>query len=82
VEQALTYAMFDQKRTVTPKMVPLCQVPRRPTEEGKGKKEIQTTGEIRILITLLNEMRRRQLRYGMLAICGGGMGVSGIIERV
>jgi len=36
----------------------------------------------RILITLLNEMRRRQSRYGMLAICGGGgMGVSGIIER-
>ena len=36
----------------------------------------------RILITLLNEMRRRRSRYGMLAICGGGgMGVSGILER-
>jgi acetyl-CoA C-acetyltransferase len=36
----------------------------------------------RILITLLNEMRRRQSRYGMLAICGGGgMGVSGVLER-
>jgi acetyl-CoA C-acetyltransferase len=36
----------------------------------------------RILVTLLHEMRRRQSRYGMLAICGGGgMGVSGIIER-
>ena len=36
----------------------------------------------RILVTLLNEMRRRQSRYGMLTICGGGgMGVSGIIER-
>jgi 3-oxoacyl-[acyl-carrier-protein] synthase III len=36
----------------------------------------------RILITLLNEMRRRRSRYGMIAICGGGgMGVSGIIER-
>jgi len=36
----------------------------------------------RILITLLNEMRRRKSRYGMIAICGGGgMGVSGIIER-
>jgi acetyl-CoA C-acetyltransferase len=36
----------------------------------------------RILITLLNEMRRRQSQYGILAICGGGgMGVSGIIER-
>jgi len=36
----------------------------------------------RILIALLNEMRRRQSRYGMIAICGGGgMGVSGIVER-
>jgi acetyl-CoA C-acetyltransferase len=36
----------------------------------------------RILITLLNEMRRRQSRYGLMAICGGGgMGVCGIIER-
>jgi acetyl-CoA acetyltransferase len=36
----------------------------------------------RILITLLNEMRRRKSRYGMIAICGGGgMGVSGIVER-
>ena len=36
----------------------------------------------RILITLLNEMRRRRSRYGMIAICGGGgMGVSGILER-
>jgi len=36
----------------------------------------------RILVTLLNEMRRCQSGYGMLAICGGGgMGVSGIIER-
>jgi acetyl-CoA C-acetyltransferase len=36
----------------------------------------------RILITLLHEMRRRQSKYGMLAICGGGgMGVSGVIER-
>jgi len=36
----------------------------------------------RILITLLNEMKRRQSRYGMIAICGGGgMGVSGIVEQ-
>jgi acetyl-CoA C-acetyltransferase len=36
----------------------------------------------RILITLLKEMKRRQSRYGMIAICGGGgMGVSGIVER-
>ena len=36
----------------------------------------------RILIALLYEMKRRQSRRGMLAICGGGgMGVSGIVER-
>ncbi|MGQ9646307.1 MAG: hypothetical protein ACUVWO_07205 [Thermodesulfobacteriota bacterium] len=36
----------------------------------------------RILITLLNEMRRRRSTYGILAICGGGgMDVSGILER-
>ncbi|MBM4308131.1 MAG: hypothetical protein FJ107_07570 [Deltaproteobacteria bacterium] len=36
-----------------------------------------------MLITPLNEMKRRQSRYGMIAICGGGgMGVSGTIERV
>ncbi|MGQ9646315.1 MAG: hypothetical protein ACUVWO_07245 [Thermodesulfobacteriota bacterium] len=39
--------------------------------------------EARILITLLNGMKRRRSRYGMLAICGGGrMGVSGILERI
>jgi acetyl-CoA acetyltransferase len=27
-------------------------------------------------------MKRRQSKYGMIAICGGGgMGVSGIVER-
>jgi acetyl-CoA acetyltransferase len=41
------------------------------------------TGARILIITLLNEMRRRRSRCGMLAICGGGgMGVSGIIERV
>jgi acetyl-CoA C-acetyltransferase len=36
----------------------------------------------RLLLTLLNEMKRRQSKHGMLAICGGGgMGVSGILER-
>ena len=36
----------------------------------------------RILITLLYEMRRRKARKGILAICGGGgMGISGIVER-
>ena len=38
---------------------------------------------LRILITLLNEMKRRRSRYGMITICGGGgMGVSGILEWV
>lgn len=36
----------------------------------------------RILTTLLYEMRRRNVRYGLEAICGGGgMGVCGILER-
>lgn len=36
----------------------------------------------RITTTLLYEMQRRQARYGLIAICGGGgMGVSGILER-
>jgi acetyl-CoA C-acetyltransferase len=37
----------------------------------------------RILTTLLYEMRRRNARYGLIAICGGGgMGVCGIVEKV
>jgi len=36
----------------------------------------------RILTTLIYEMRRRDSRYGLIAICGGGgMGVAGVIER-
>lgn len=36
----------------------------------------------RILTTLLHEMRRRDVTYGLEAICGGGgMGVCGILER-
>jgi acetyl-CoA C-acetyltransferase len=36
----------------------------------------------RILTTLLYEMRRRNSRYGLVAICGGGgMGVCGILEK-
>jgi acetyl-CoA acyltransferase len=32
---------------------------------------------------LLHEMARRQLRYGMVAMCvGGGMDASGIFERM
>ncbi|KHL70224.1 3-ketoacyl-CoA thiolase [Pseudomonas flexibilis] len=36
-----------------------------------------------ILATLLNELERRQLRYGLATLCvGGGMGIATIIERV
>jgi acetyl-CoA C-acetyltransferase len=36
----------------------------------------------RIMTTLLYEMRRRNEKYGMITICGGGgMGISAIVER-
>jgi acetyl-CoA acyltransferase len=36
----------------------------------------------KLTATLLNEMRRRQVRYGMVTMCvGGGMGAAGIFER-
>jgi len=36
----------------------------------------------RITTTLLNEMQRRNERYGLIAICGGGgMGISAILEK-
>jgi len=40
------------------------------------------TGAI-ILGTLLDELERRELRYGLATLCvGGGMGIATIIERV
>jgi acetyl-CoA acyltransferase len=37
----------------------------------------------KLTATLLNEMRRRQLRYGMVTMCiGGGMGVAAIFEQL
>jgi acetyl-CoA C-acetyltransferase len=37
----------------------------------------------KLTATLLHEMRRRQVRYGMVTMCvGGGMGAAGIFERV
>lgn len=40
------------------------------------------TGAI-ILNTLLDELERRSLRYGVATLCaGGGMGVATVIERV
>ncbi len=36
-----------------------------------------------ILGTLLDELDKRQLRYGLATLCvGGGMGIATIIERV
>jgi len=32
---------------------------------------------------LLNEMKRRRVRYGLVSMCvGGGMGAAGILERL
>ncbi len=37
----------------------------------------------KLTATLLNEMGRRQVRYGMVTMCvGGGMGAAGIFERL
>jgi acetyl-CoA acyltransferase len=37
----------------------------------------------KLTATLLNELRRRQARYGMVTMCvGGGMGAAGIFERL
>ncbi|MBO8170023.1 MAG: acetyl-CoA C-acyltransferase [Thermoanaerobacteraceae bacterium] len=37
----------------------------------------------KLTVTLLNEMRRREARYGVVTMCiGGGMGAAGVFERV
>ncbi len=37
---------------------------------------------VRILATLLNEMQRREARYGLETLCiGGGQGIAAIFER-
>lgn len=37
----------------------------------------------KLTATLLHEMQRRELRYGMVTMCiGGGMGAAGIFERI
>jgi acetyl-CoA C-acetyltransferase len=42
---------------------------------------IACTG-VRVLVTLLHEMRRRGARYGMECICGGGgLGIAAVFER-
>ncbi len=42
---------------------------------------IACTG-VRVLVTLLHEMRRRGVRYGLECICGGGgLGIAAVFER-
>jgi len=42
---------------------------------------IAATGTMR-MVTLLHEMRRREVRYGLVTICGGGgHGIAAIVER-
>jgi acetyl-CoA C-acetyltransferase len=42
---------------------------------------IAATGAMR-MVTLLNEMKRRAVRYGLETICGGGgHGICAIVER-
>ena len=37
----------------------------------------------KLTATILNEMERRQVRYGMVTMCvGGGQGAAGIFERI
>jgi acetyl-CoA C-acetyltransferase len=37
----------------------------------------------RVLTTLLHEMRRRDARYGLECICGGGgLGIAAVVSRV
>jgi acetyl-CoA C-acetyltransferase len=36
-----------------------------------------------ILGTLIDELERRQKRYGLAALCiGGGMGIATVVERI
>jgi len=38
---------------------------------------------VRLIVTLLHEMKRRDVRYGLATLCaGGGMGTAVIVERV
>jgi acetyl-CoA C-acetyltransferase len=35
------------------------------------------------LVTLIHEMRRRRVRYGLETICGGGgQGIAAVLERI
>lgn len=37
----------------------------------------------KLTVSILGELERRNLRYGLVTMCiGGGMGAAGIVERV
>ena len=37
----------------------------------------------RIVIALINEMKRRNLKYGLATLCaGGGMGTTVVVEQI
>jgi acetyl-CoA acyltransferase len=37
----------------------------------------------RLTVTLLNELRRRGMRYGLVTMCvGGGMGAAAVVENL
>jgi acetyl-CoA C-acetyltransferase len=36
----------------------------------------------RVMVTLMNEMKRKNLKYGLATMCiGGGMGIATVVER-
>ena len=46
-------------------------------------KEIQTQRTADLVITLLNELRRNNLRYGLATACiGGGQGIAMVVEAL
>ena len=49
---------------------------------GAVRTPVACTGS-RVLVTLLHEMKRRNSRYGLECICGGGgLGIAAIFERL
>ena len=48
-----------------------------------GSLELATSTGAKLTATLLQELKRRKARYGMVTMCvGGGMGAAGIFERM
>lgn len=36
----------------------------------------------RVLVTLIHEMKKRDLRYGLVTMCAQGMGASAVISKM